>query len=93
MPEQIEPPVFVRGGKRLNFDRTDEWTNEVNETFIGSGKSEGCACEATWDELCALAALIVAHPAYIPPEQQPRTDYYPPVIEDRSSASTSQEPS
>lgn len=75
------PPVFVSGGKRLNFTRRDEYYADAFHTdFSGYGKEHGCYPSATWEELCAMAALIVAHPAYVEPSE-PST-YYPPMIED-----------
>lgn len=73
-----EPPVFVSGGKRLNFDRTDHWNGELSETFLGTGKDEGCYPSCSWEELCALAQLVVDHPAFRLPEQP--DPYYPPKI-------------
>jgi hypothetical protein len=85
----VPPPVFVRGGKRLNFDREDGWTGEVDESFRGYGKDEGCYPSGTWEELCALATLIVQHPAYVPFDPATASGYYPPEIRDaQTSAET-----
>lgn len=75
-----KPPVFVSGGKRLNFDRRDEYTDEIREEFSGYGKDTGCYPSGSWAELCALAKLITEHPAYTP--VPPVTPYYRPTIED-----------
>lgn len=81
----IKPPVFVRGGKRLNFSREDEWeTGKLNDFFTGYGKDTSCSAEASWEELCALATLIVNHPAYVEPGEP--SSYYPPYIEDEPNA-------
>lgn len=77
--QDLEPPVFVQGGKRLSFSRCDEYTNALTDTFIGTGKSDGAQPSCSWEELCALAKLVVDHPAFRLPEP---TDYYPPRIED-----------
>jgi hypothetical protein len=74
--------VFVQGGKRLSFDRRDEYTGALTDTFAGSGKSEGAQPSCSWEELCALAQLVVDHPAFRLP---PPTDYYPPTIQDEES--------
>ena len=75
-----QPPVFVAGGKRLNFDRCDPYDGTVGDTFIGSGKADGCAPSCSWEELCAMAKLIVEHPAFrLPDEPNP---HYPPRIAD-----------
>jgi hypothetical protein len=70
MPAEIRPaaPVYVSGGKRLNFDRHDTM-GELTDTFYGCGRDDGCFPSGSWAELCALASLVVAHPAYQPPEQ------------------------
>lgn len=73
------PPVCVSGGKRLNFSRTDSYDGSVGDTFMGFGKDEGCYPSCSWEELCALAKLVVDHPAFRLPEP---TTYYPPSIED-----------
>lgn len=78
MNDEIEPPTFVSGGKRLNFSREGE-VGEYTKTFGGYGKDEGCYPSCSWEELCALAKLVVEHPAFRLPEP---TDYYPPRIED-----------
>lgn len=78
--QESKPPVFVQSGKRLSFDRRDEYTGELGDTFAGSGKSEGSQPTCSWEELCALAALVVAHPAFVP--VTPTDSLYPPTIED-----------
>jgi hypothetical protein len=90
MPDTTtKPPVFVRGGKRLNFSREDEWeTGKLNDEFIGYGKDTSCSASASWEELCAMATLIVNHPAYVTPG--PAGDYYPPYIEDEREAPASE---
>lgn len=79
MPEP-RPPVFVSGGKRLNFTREDPWCDYLNEHFDGHGKDESCTPSCSWEELCALAHLVVNHPAFVIPGEP--GDYYPPRIED-----------
>lgn len=77
---RIQPPTFVSGGKRLNFDRYEpDGFGALSDTFIGSGKSEGCVPSCSWEELCALAKLVVDHPAFRLPEP---TGYYDPRIDD-----------
>ena len=79
---RIKPPVSVSGGKRLNFSRHDPYDDGINEDFIGEGKSDGCVPSCSWEELCAMAKLVVDHPAFRLPE--PST-YYPPRIEDEDA--------
>lgn len=79
----VKPPVFISGGKRLNFSRRDEYTDDLTEGFHGFGKDTGCYPSADWEELCAFAALIVAHPAYVEPGEPPA--YSPPMIEDEET--------
>jgi hypothetical protein len=77
---QIQPPTFVSGGKRLNFDRHEPYGfGALSDTFTGFGKAEGTYPSCSWEELCAMAKLIVDHPAFRLPEP---TDYYPPRIDD-----------
>lgn len=59
-------PIFISGGKRLNFDRRVLDGEGLKKEFSGYGKDEGCYPSGTWEELCALATLIVNHPAYRP---------------------------
>lgn len=73
-----QPPIFVRGGKRLNFSREDEWDARLHDDFQGFGKDRSCYPSCSWEELCAMAKLIVEHPAFRLPKP---TDYYPPTIE------------
>lgn len=81
MGSDVKPPVFVSGGKRLNFSRESDWhENGLMEDFEGFGKDEGCRPSASWGELCALAKLITEHPAYAPSVPDP--SYYPPRVED-----------
>lgn len=77
-------PVFVSGGKRLNFSRQNEW-GEQTEDFQGYGKDQGCYPSASWDELCALATVIAAHPAYRPVTELP--GHYQPVVESKEDPS------
>jgi hypothetical protein len=79
------PPVFVSGGKRLNFDREEDWGKNDTyatyaDTFAVYGKDESCFPSCSWEELCALAKLVTEHPAFRLPEP---TDYYPPRIVDK----------
>jgi hypothetical protein len=74
-------PAYVSGGKRLNFSRKDPYTSELSESFRGFGKDEGCYPSCSWEELCALAKLVVEHPAFRLPDTTDRY-YYPPTIED-----------
>lgn len=69
------PPAYVSGGKRLNFDRRDPYTSAgtLTSTFRGSGRDDGCLPSCSWEELCALASLIVDHPAYRAPQTLPST--------------------
>lgn len=87
MPQiSAQPPVFVSGGKRLNFNRGDEFEQAVvHQTFRGYGKDDGCYPSCSWGELCAMAALIVAHPAYV---SEPPIGPYPPSIEDADDGGT-----
>ena len=63
---QYEAPVFVSGGKRLNFTRRDEWEEQTIQTgFSGYGKDSSCYPSGSWRELCALATVIIEHPAYV----------------------------
>lgn len=79
---QIAPPTFVSGGKRLNFDRHEPYGfGALSDTFIGEGKSEGCAPSCSWEELCAMAKLIVEHPAFRLPDEAAQ-HYYPARIDD-----------
>lgn len=80
MEGQSKPPVFVSGGRRLNFDRRDQ----IGETFLGSGKDDGCFPSGSWEELCAMAKLIVDHPAFRLPETV--NTYSPPTIEDEDES-------
>jgi hypothetical protein len=77
-----KPPVFVSGGKRLNFDRHDPYDGTLLEYFVGSGKSEGTYPSCSWEELCAMARLIVDHPAFRLPES--KDQIYPAGIKDES---------
>lgn len=77
--ERQKPPLSVTGGKRLNFSRRDIWDDTITETFTGYGKDESCVPSGSWEELCAMAKLIVDHPAFRLPGP---TDYYPPRIDD-----------
>lgn len=74
-----KPPLSVTGGKRLTFSRRDIWDDTIGSTFHGFGKDESCVPSCSWEELCAMAKLVVDHPAFRLPEP---TDYYPPEIED-----------
>lgn len=78
------PPKFVSGGRRLNFDREDGWgsTARLDDTFRGYGKDDGCYPSCTWEELCAMAALIVAHPAYVEPGEEAKDPIYGASIEE-----------
>lgn len=75
----VDPPVYVSGGKRLNFSRRDEFGESTHEDFQGFGKEAGCYPSCSWEELCAMAKLVVEHPAFRLPEP---TSYYPPTIQD-----------
>lgn len=77
---ESKPPVFVRGGKRLNFDRHELFGKGLTDTFHGSGRDDGCYPSCSWEELCAMADLIVKHPAFRLPAEPDL--YYPPTIED-----------
>jgi len=79
----MKPPVCVSGGKRLNFSRRDSWDDSVGDSFAGYGKEEGCYPSCSWEELCAMAQLIVDHPAFRLPEAENK--YYPPMVEEESS--------
>jgi hypothetical protein len=79
-----EPPVFVSGGKRLNFSRQAEWGDPLSDYFQGYGKDTGCYPSCSWEELCAMADLIVRHPAFRLPETS--SPYYPPQIQDEPDA-------
>jgi hypothetical protein len=82
--EEAKPPVYVSGGKRLNFDRHEPYGNDLTDTFVGSGKSDGTYPSCTWEELCAMAKLVVDHPAFRLPDTPNR--YSPPMIEDEPDA-------
>jgi hypothetical protein len=81
----VKPPVFVSGGKRLNFDREEGWgeNKTLTEGFDVYGKDDSCRPSCSWEELCALADLVVKHPAFRLPEP---TTYYPARIEDEPCA-------
>lgn len=81
----VEPPLFVQGGKRLSFDRTEPYGTDITDEFVGEGKSEGCVPSCNWEELCALATLVVRHPAYTSKLVDDPPSYYPPRIEEVGS--------
>jgi hypothetical protein len=83
LSDQPKPPVEVSGGKRLNFTRRDMWDDSITSSFTGFGKDESCVPSGSWEELCAMAKLIVDHPAFRLPETV--SDYYPPSIEDEET--------
>lgn len=63
MPEPIQtdvqPPEFLRGGKRTNLERS-EW---MGDWWVGYGKDDGCQFEGSWAAMVYLAAKILRHPA------------------------------
>jgi hypothetical protein len=88
MAAKKKPPVFVSGGKRLNFDRQADWEDAPGDTFSGYGKDQGCYPSGTWRELCALATVITAHPAYEPVTELP--GIYQPRTEDTADTTSNQ---